>query len=333
MLDRRTLLLASPLAAAGLLRSGLGLAATGRERSVTSAEELAQALHEAKQSDQIVLDAGDYAVDGLVVAPAGPVTIKAREPLTARLSGKLVLRGADINLLGVEFNGGQVVVAGDRAQINRCRFVDNEGIALTLKNGRDIAVEHCAFEGCRDRGISIDPAGKAGTVAAPQIRYNLFRDFVGKRRDNGHEAVQLGQFGNHAQRRLGALLERNLFLNVGIDSETISVKSSDNVIRENTFLDCRSRPTNRFGNNNLWEANWIENCLGLWIYGANHRLLGNRVFGGKDEGIAIMAGNTSPDVIAMGKGARRNGDRRRRQRCESRNRAEIRLQARAHFGP
>ena len=98
--------------------------------------------------------------------------------------------------------------------------------------------------------------------AQPHVHHNYFADFVGTAGDNAHEALQIGQIGQDALLRIGAIIEDNLFVDVSIDSETISVKSSGNIIRRNTFLDCRSRPTNRFGNDNLWHANWIENAAG-----------------------------------------------------------------------
>ena len=108
---------------------------------------------------------------------------------------------------------------------------------------------------------------------------------------------------------MGALVENNLFERVDVDSETISVKSSGNIIRQNTFLDCRSRPTNRFGNKNSWHANWIENCRGMWIYGAGHELVGNRVSGSRD-GMCLMAGNTTPNAIRVGKRGGKSRDLR-----------------------
>jgi hypothetical protein len=170
-------------------------------------------------------------------------------------------------------------------------------------------VEHCAFLRCRGRGLSIAPGRRGRTVSEPHVHHNHFADFVGREGDNSHEALQIGQYGGDAMLEVAALVEDNVFERVSIDSETISVKSSGNTIRRNTFLDCRSRPTNRFGNRNLWHANWIENCIGMWIYGADHELMGNRVLGSRD-GLCLMAGNTTPFEIRVRRDDGRNRDMR-----------------------
>ena len=122
--------------------------------------------------------------------------------------------------------------------------------------------------------------------------------------ENSHEALQIGQFGGDALLTWARWSRTTCSSESASNSETISVKSSGNIIRRNTFLDCQSRPTNRFGNNNRWHANWIENCRGMWIYGADHELAGNRVSGSRD-GLCLMAGNTTPKAIRVAQGRRK----------------------------
>lgn len=279
---------------------GVDAPTQNREISVTSDDELSDALLEAGAGDHLVLDDGEYGLE-LVVASGGiaaaPLVIRSARPLGARLNGRFELRAADIWLAGLEVSGGGIV-GDDRVRVSHCRFSETSGIALTVARGKDISVEYCAFQGCSGRGVSIAPKGKPGAVVAPHIHHNLFSDFRGEAGENVHEAVQIGQFGGDAALAVQAVVESNLFVDVNVDSEIISVKSSENTISNNTFLNCNARPTNRFGNRNRWLRNWIENCHGMWVYGADHELVGNRVLSSRD-GMCLMAGNTEPETIRV----------------------------------
>ena len=322
MSTRRNILAASvwPLALGWprLARAAeLAIADAAREILVADEDALRAAVGDARPGDHIVLADGEHGRGGALHLSAGgtarqPVVLRAARPLGARVQVRVTVDADDVVVAGLVLAEG-CAVAGSRARVTHCEFTDTDGIALNISDGRGVTVEHCAFLRCRGRGISIDPNGKAGSVSEPHLHHNYFADFVGREGDNGHEALQIGQFGGDAMLAIGALVEDNLFERVGVDSETISVKSSGNTIRRNTFLACRSRPTNRFGNRNRWHANWIEDCRGMWIYGADHELVGNRVLGSRD-GLCLMAGNTIPEVIRV----RRDGARARdlRPRCQ-----------------
>lgn len=278
--------------------AGLPAGPATRELPVASDAQLAEALAAAEPGDHIVLEDGSYATSGEFRLVRGgtvgrPVVLRAARPLAARLAGPFTVDADDVVVTGLRFTSGSAV-GGDRLHVLSCSFDDtDEGIALNVGRGQDVTVAYCAFVGCRGRGLSIDPSGKADKVRGTHAHHNLFKSFVGRAGQNAHEALQIGQGGVDALLRVGAVVEDNLFLDVSVDSETISVKSSDNTIRRNTFRDCRSRPTNRFGNDNRWHANWIESSHGIWIYGAGHELAGNRIIDSRD-GIAIMAGNAPP---------------------------------------
>ena len=279
---------------------GLDLPAQKREIPVTSDDELSAALQDAGAGDHIVLADGVYGRELLVSsggAAAAPLVIRSARPLGARLTGRIELGAPDIWLAGLDVSGGGIV-GDDRVRVSHCRFSETSGIALTVARGKDISVEYCAFQACSGRGLSIAPKGKPGSVVAPHIHYNLFSGFRGEAGENAHEAVQIGQFGGDAALAVQAVVDSNLFVDVNVDSEIISVKSSENIISNNTFLDSKARPTNRFGNRNRWLGNWVENCHGMWVYGADHELAGNRVLGSRD-GMCLMAGNTEPDTVRV----------------------------------
>lgn len=289
-----------------------GLAAARRELAVASDQDLAAALETAEPGDHIVLGAGDFAGGDLTVTRGGsegwPVIVRAASAGGTRIGGTLAVLADDVIVAGLLVTG-QARIEGDRVRVTHCRFSDTHRIALSLVRGSGVVVEYCAFERCRGRGLSIGPKGEERAVKAPHLHHNYFADFVGEKGENSHEALQVGQSGGDSLLRIEALVEDNLFVRVDVDTETISIKSSGNTIRRNTFLECQSRPTNRFGNGNRWEANWLERCRGMWIYGGEHELVGNRVLSSR-EGIQIMAGNTSPDLVRQPRDGGRSKDLR-----------------------
>lgn len=92
---------------------------------------------------------------------------------------------------------------------------------------------------------------------------------------NGMECIQLGASVNSV--RLNTIVENNLFENViGDTSEIISSKSSNNLFRNNTFIDCDSGLTIRYGNGNRADSNYFRDTTwGIRLYGANHLIANN----------------------------------------------------------
>jgi hypothetical protein len=86
------------------------------------------------------------------------------------------------------------------------------------------------------------------------------------------------------------VLELNLIERVSIDSEAVSIKSSENLVRLNTMLDCRANLTNRHGERNRIEANWLERCIGIVVQDRGNEVVGNVLVDCRD-GIRIMGGD------------------------------------------
>ena len=96
----------------------------------------------------------------------------------------------------------------------------------------------------------------------PRIDHNWIHDFTGARHAGAHEAIQIGQCLAHTDCSVQALVENNLIEGIDQVHSVISVKSSDNVIRNNTVLGSAGGIVNRHGERNLYEANWIEGARG-----------------------------------------------------------------------
>ncbi len=290
------------LGGAGILTTSRSLRTANARRliEVDAAAELAIALSTAEPGDYIRLADGVYTSGGPLVlrahaTPDAPVAVIAATPGRAVLLDPVILAGTYARLEGLDLNASSEI-DGDGNRITRCRFIDNPVMALLIRGGRDVRVDRCEFARCRGRGISVKPSrGMAGL----RIDRNHFHDFVGAKGENVHEPLQLGQGLNRAAIALGALVERNLFERVSIDSECISVKSSANTIRYNTLLDSQSRITNRVGKHNLYHANWSERSHGILLRDEGHEVVNNRLIESERHGLMVCAGNVGTRFKAM----------------------------------
>ena len=130
-------------------------------------------------------------------------------------------------------------------------------------------VDHNIFEKKSKLGkfISID-----GTMSFyPQVSqydridHNLFKD-IGPQVENVLEAVRVG-WADYSLSSGFTIIEENLFKRCDGDPEYVSVKSSDDTIRHNTFWECLGSLSLRHGNRSTVEANYIigNNRTGTFI--------------------------------------------------------------------
>ena len=120
-----------------------------------------------------------------------------------------------------------------------------------------------------------------------------------------YELLQLGQGGSSAFRNHHTVVEHNLFEDIDMqDPELISTKTSRNIIRHNTFRNCRSMLVLRTGEGDLVEGNWFFNSHGIRVHDKNHVIINNYIEGGPsgdatsdDEGIVLYSGyQVRPEV-------------------------------------
>ena len=111
-----------------------------------------------------------------------------------------------------------------------------------------------------------------------RIDHNLFTDIT-RISDNGQEPVQLGQDqATYGSMALYAVVEYNYFLRTDGDSEIISNKSSNNIIRYNVFRDSKAELNLRGGSSALVQGNYMSGCYsGIIVFGDNHRITDNYI--------------------------------------------------------
>jgi hypothetical protein len=276
--------------------------------TVSNGAQLAQALAQVRAGQHIQLEDGVYSAPGgrfdlkISGTVGAPIVIEAKNPLQARLTSDLRLSGSDQIASGLVFDGVEAEIAGDRSRITGSRSQNVDGIAITITRGHDTRVDHNELVGLHGRGISIKPStANPQALLQPRIDHNWLHDFAGTRHDlESHAAIQVGQTLTHSDIAIGAIVEANLMERIYQCHSVISVKSSDNVIRNNTLLGSAGGIVNRHGERNLYEANWIEGARGMWIRDEDNVLIGNKIKDSAGYGLRILAGNVDPNSKQKG---------------------------------
>ncbi|WP_301922590.1 hypothetical protein, partial [Ferruginibacter sp.] len=121
-------------------------------------------------------------------------------------------------------------------------------------------------------------------VSNTMIRFCTFLNFGGEGGDFGNEPIRIG-LGVEQNNTSGCIVEYCYFENVGLgDSESISLKSTFNVIRYNT---CNNNPRAQFvfrtGNKNSAYGNFFINSGGIRIKEGGNHMIYNNYFGGEAQ--------------------------------------------------
>lgn len=221
-------------------------------------------------------------------------------------SAPIVIKAA--NPLGAVFNAGQleleftrhIIVQGFRwttstSQKMRgthyCRLTGNSfeldetglsslvWISIGGADSHHNRVDHNDFKNKTALGNYVQLSGENGQVSQyDRIDHNYFFN-LGPRAVNGKEAVRLGDSGL-SQSSGHTVLEYNLFERCDGDPEIVSIKTSDNVVRYNTFRRSQGGLTARQGNRSLLYGNFFigedaEGTGGIRAYGDDHKIFNN----------------------------------------------------------
>ncbi len=268
--------------------------ATGSTVVVSTVDELKAAVASSSPGDTIVVQDGTYTDWQIRFHTRGtavnPTAIKAQTPGGVKLTGNV----------RVEISGPHLVVSGflfEKARGSRhasivefrnarhCRLTDCSFVGcgdpestytrtINLSHGSSRnRVDHCYMTGTLSMGMGVvvrdTDAGRGNTDN--RFDHNYFKD-IERLGSNGQEPIQLGQdqtaFGHVSVR---AVVEYNLFENASGDSEIISNKSADNIIRYNTMRDSKAGICLRGGRNALVEGNYCHRTRAIRIYGHGHK--------------------------------------------------------------
>jgi hypothetical protein len=289
-----------------------GPAARAAETLVSSPAELADAIAGAAAGDELVIRDGSRSDWGIALKangkPGQPIVLRPQTPGGVVFQGRtrITIEGAHLVVSGFVFDGvrnarGVPLVEFIRAESCRltdCAFLkcgDAESPftrTINLAHGsKHNRVDHCFMTGTLSMGMGVvvrdDPAGRGNTDN--RFDHNHFKAIV-RRSANGQEPVQLGQDQSaHGNVSARAIVEFNLFEQADGDSEIISNKSADNIIRHNTMRDSRAGLCLRGGRNVRVEGNWFLRTEGMRVFGEGHVIVNNH-FMETSDGILLPAG-------------------------------------------
>jgi hypothetical protein len=273
--------------------------------SVTSSAQLKQALGAARPGDCIELGDGgfDFPFISAQGEPGAPIVITAKNPGKARPASGLVFSKASyVAVQGLAWTGseGVKVADSDHVRITRCRFAlkdasEQDWISVTGTSSHT-RIDHNDLGPKRVVGNLIMLSGlDSRVVQHTRIDHNYFHD-VEYTAGNGWETIRAGL--SHLALSSGhTVIEHNLFERCGGDPETISIKSSDNIIRYNTILDSKGQLVLRHGNRNSVYGNYllgndVDGTGGIRVCGQDHRIFSNYVQGVGTPAILLEAGDS-----------------------------------------
>jgi poly(beta-D-mannuronate) lyase len=295
--------------------------ARAAERRAGDADELRSALQAARPGDVVVMKNGvwkDVAIDFRAEASAkAPVRLRAQTPGSVVLTGnsRLTFLAPHLIAEGLFFRDGTLTGAGSGGAVIRFtshhgRLTDSAVVDYNPKGGTadgvpeyawvhfegdDNRVDHSSFRGKTNRRPVI--ANRPG-ARRNQVDRCHFKD-IAFRAQNGREVIQIMGYGmNEELGSDGAFFtaERNLFEEAhGEAAEIISIKSNRNVVRFNTFRKTKGGVTNRSGNFNVIEGNFIlgegePRSYGIRVTGQYHRVVNNQVVGVAGAGLLLVTG-------------------------------------------
>ena len=159
----------------------------------------------------------------------------------------------------------------------------------------DNRIDHNFFHDKANAGnyITIDGTNSAVVSQNDRIDHNHFKN-LGPRQTNEMEAVRMG-WSAMSNSSGNTILENNLFENCDGDPEIVSVKSCDNIIRNNTFIGSYGSLVLRSGRRNVVQGNYFFGNArpiglagdgvtavytgGIRIYGVDHVVVNNYMEG------------------------------------------------------
>jgi hypothetical protein len=291
----------SVMAASTLMCLGSAVPASAAVVRVTSLPALQAALDAAKPGDRIELADGTYTAGKAISIRRSGITVTAEHIGRAEIRGSagftfgsgvsdVVVQGFNLRhtgALSVPADAHHVRITRNTFQLNVPVIPDDAGGWLVI-NGNDVQADHNTFQNRVNEGVYVHVGGpKPGIAERSWVHHNYFYNhmFSGS---NGGESIRVGN-SDRQSHSANSLVEHNLFEKANGDSEAISVKSSDNIVRHNTITDSRGFLVLRHGNRTVVDGNVLFGT-GIRFHGNDHKVINNYVAGNRDRAIVFGSG-------------------------------------------
>lgn len=276
---------------------------------VSSIPDLQSAINNASPGDMIILANGTY-LNATLTISASNITVKAAAPGGVYLNGPqfIDITGNFVTFSGFQFTSGDI---GDAyvidiygshnlvTQLNFSGYSAKKYISIHAPSQHN-EITYCNFENKPVTApignlIHIDP--DTLIPGYHKIRYCSFKNMPGAGGDNGNECIRIsnGATSTYISR---TIVEFCYFTNTGLgDSEAISVKCRENVLRYNTFTNNQNAMmVFRNGDNNAAYGNYFIGAGGIRVKEANNIYCYNNYF--ERAGVSGTMGAVKYDYIS-----------------------------------
>ncbi len=273
-------------------------------------ENISEKVQLLKEGDVLLLEDGTYNSCVLNITASGsiskPIVIRAEHKGKAIFSGEssITVSGNNVTVADLFFKeclfddsqeGPVVSFSGcEGSRLTNCEFITSgNNTALTTSivsisgKSRNVRIDNNLFQDPRGMSVVVSCNEKSTIDTVPLntlIDHNYFLDVksiksISSSASNGLECIQTGQSRAEGI-NLNTIVEYNRFENVtGDASEIISNKSDGNIYRYNTFVDCKSSPCLRGGNNVSFIGNYLINVSkGIRFFGDNISINDNYIY-------------------------------------------------------
>ena len=268
------------------------VAVNATETTYSTIAALNTAISNANAGDVLILADGTYNNNILSIGTSN-VTVKAATPGGVFLNGSnaITISASYVTFSGFQFTSGVpqgtvqnnvIVVTGNYVTLTQLNFSGYNGSKYINLKGQHDQITYCNFEkkpetsnNNNEKGnmIHIDQRSDL-TPNYALISYCSFQSMYGTGGDYGNECIRIT---NHEITEPGSyksktIIEHCYFNDTGLgDSEAISVKSDNNIIRFNTMVN--NQGANfcfRYGDDNVAYGNFFKNSGGIRIKESNN---------------------------------------------------------------
>ena len=282
---------------------------------VNSISDLNKAVRNAQPGDTVRLANGIYTDEKLVFHATGtferPIVVKAETAKSVFIEGNSNMRigGEYIEVHGLVFRNGyhaNVWEFRSRSGVwaNNCRITncvidgynnpdDKMRERWVLLYGKNNRVDHCYFVNKENEGVLMavvleEKNNEASRQACGENKHRIDHNHFGarpvlKHTDNGGEIIRIGDSFTSLMSSQ-TIVENNYFEHCDGEVEIISVKSCDNILRDNYFFESAGALVLRHGNRNLVENNIFigngkKNAAGIRVINGGHIIRNNYMEG------------------------------------------------------
>ena len=261
------------------------------EYTVYSIAELKATITNSAANDIIKLADGSYLNTTLTISK-NRITVKALNPGGVFLNGtnNITISGNYVTFSGFQFTSGDIgsnsllKISGDYNKITHLNFSNYYAKKyIEIQEGSKYnEISYCNVEkkpATAEIGCTIQISTSPTVPGYHKISYCSFQNYYGLGGDNGNEPIRIG-LGAEYLNKSGTIVEHCYFDNTGSgDSESISIKCQENVVRYCTFTNQQNAMlVFRNGDNNVAYSNFFINAGGIRVKEANNIYCYNNYF-------------------------------------------------------